>query len=38
MNQNEIRQRITDTIIEAVTKGGLPPWRMPWRNDTPGSP
>lgn len=33
MNQNEIRAKITDQIIEALTKGGLPPWRMPWRSD-----
>ena len=26
-SQNEIRERITHTIIEALTKGGLPPWR-----------
>ncbi len=32
-SQNEIREKITKTIIEALTKGGLPPWRMPWRND-----
>jgi antirestriction protein ArdC len=31
--QNEIRERITNQIIEALSKGGLPPWRMPWRND-----
>jgi antirestriction protein ArdC len=32
-SQNEIRERITHTIIEALEKGGLPPWRMPWRTD-----
>jgi len=32
-SQNEIRERITNTIIEALTKGGLPPWRQPWLND-----
>ena len=31
--QNEIRERITNTIIEALEKGGLPPWRQPWLND-----
>lgn len=31
--QNEIRERITNQIIEALSKGGLPPWRMPWRAD-----
>ncbi len=31
--QNEIRERITSTIIQALEKGGLPPWRMPWRSD-----
>ena len=29
-SQNEIRQNITAQIIEALEKGGLPPWRMPW--------
>jgi antirestriction protein ArdC len=32
-SQNEIRAKITNTIIESLTKGNLPPWRMPWRND-----
>jgi antirestriction protein ArdC len=32
-NQNEIRERITKTIIEALESGNLPPWRTPWRND-----
>jgi len=32
-SQNEIRERITHTIIEALEKGGLPPWRQPWRSD-----
>ena len=31
--QNEIRERITRTIIEALEKGGLAPWRQPWLND-----
>ena len=29
-SQTEIRQQITDTIIEALTNGNLPPWRKPW--------
>ena len=32
-NQNEIREKITHTIIEALEKGGLAPWRQPWLND-----
>ena len=32
-SQNEIRERITTTIIEALTTGSLPPWRQPWLND-----
>lgn len=32
-SQNEIRERITGQIVEALSKGGLPPWRMPWRSD-----
>ena len=31
--QNEIRDRITTTIIEALKGGKLPPWRMPWAAD-----
>jgi len=31
--QNEIREQITHTIVEALEKGGLPPWRQPWLND-----
>jgi antirestriction protein ArdC len=30
--QNEIRERITNTIIEALEKG-TSPWRQPWKND-----
>ncbi len=29
-SQTEIRTKITAQIIEALEKGGLPPWRMPW--------
>ena len=32
-SQNEIRERITSTIIEALKSGGLPPWRRPWAAD-----
>ena len=32
-SQNEIRQRITSTIVEALKGGGLPPWRRPWAAD-----
>jgi antirestriction protein ArdC len=35
--QNEIRNSITNTIIEALSDGGLPPWRKPWSND-PNAP
>lgn len=28
--QNELRRKITDEFIEALEKGGLPPWRMGW--------
>lgn len=28
--QTEIRQQITAQIVDALEKGGLPPWRMPW--------
>ncbi len=31
--QNEIRDRITNTIVEALKSGGLPPWRRPWAAD-----
>jgi antirestriction protein ArdC len=30
---NELRQRITTSIIEALETGNLPPWRKPWRCD-----
>ena len=30
---NEIRTQITSQIVEALTKGDLPPWRKPWRCD-----
>lgn len=32
-----IRTEITNTIIEALTTGGLPPWRKPWSSD-PNAP
>jgi antirestriction protein ArdC len=28
--QTELRQRITNQIIEALKSGSLPPWRKPW--------
>ena len=31
--QNEIRERITSTIVESLKSGGLPPWRRPWAAD-----
>ena len=35
-SQNEIRQSITDSIIDALKNGGLPPWRKPWNDDPAG--
>jgi antirestriction protein ArdC len=32
-SQNDIRQTITATIIDALKSGGLPPWRRPWADD-----
>lgn len=32
-SQNAIREQITNTIIEALKSGGLPPWRRPWAVD-----
>jgi len=32
-SQNELREQITKTIIEALKSGGLPPWRRPWAAD-----
>jgi antirestriction protein ArdC len=32
LTQAELRQQITDQIVEAMEKG-LPPWRQPWRSD-----
>ena len=29
-SQIEIRQRITNQIIDALKSGNLPPWRKPW--------
>ncbi len=31
--QNEIRERVSKQLIDALSKGDLPPWRMPWRSD-----
>src|SRR3954470_8368855 len=30
ISQTEIRQQITGQIVEALEKGGVPPWRMGW--------
>jgi antirestriction protein ArdC len=30
-SQNDIRAAITNQIIEALERGGVPPWRRPWR-------
>lgn len=35
-SQTQLRENITATIIEALSNGGLPPWRCPW-NDDPNS-
>jgi len=32
-NQTEIRQQITNQIIEALEISNLPPWRKPWSDD-----
>jgi len=32
-SQAEIRQAIANQIVEALQKGGLPPWRQSWCND-----
>ena len=29
----ELRQQITNRIVEALETGNLPPWRKPWRCD-----
>lgn len=34
--QNEIRSKITETIVEALKSGGLPPWRVPWASHPNG--
>jgi antirestriction protein ArdC len=31
--QTEIRSAITASIVEALTNGGLPPWKRPWADD-----
>jgi antirestriction protein ArdC len=30
IKESEIRQQITDQIVEALKDGGIPPWRMGW--------
>lgn len=32
MQSRELRQTITNTILDALQRGGLPPWRQPWRS------
>jgi antirestriction protein ArdC len=32
--QSEIRERITNSILQALNSGKLPPWRRPWSNLT----
>lgn len=32
-SQNEIRQNITNQIVEALKSGDVPPWRRPWKLD-----
>jgi antirestriction protein ArdC len=29
-NQEELRRKITDQIVESLKSGGIPPWRRPW--------
>jgi antirestriction protein ArdC len=37
LSQTDLRQNITNTIVEALTSGGLPPWRKMWADD-PNAP
>lgn len=30
-NQEQIREQVTKQVIEALERGGTPPWRRPWR-------
>jgi antirestriction protein ArdC len=30
---NQIRQHVTNAIVESLKSGNLPPWKQPWRND-----
>lgn len=32
-SQTDLRKTITNTIIDALKNGGLPPWKRPWCND-----
>lgn len=32
MQSRELRQTITNTILDSLQRGGLPPWRQPWRS------
>jgi antirestriction protein ArdC len=35
-SQNDIRQQITNQVVEALEKGGTPPWKKPWRTGPNG--
>ena len=32
-SQDEIRQTVTNRILDALQNGDLPPWRRPWSSD-----
>ena len=36
--QEHIREQITRRIVEALEKGGVPPWRQPWMGTHTGRP
>jgi antirestriction protein ArdC len=39
MQSSKLRQAITNTIVQSLLDGGLPPWRQPWRcSRNAGSP
>ncbi len=39
MQNSKLRQAITNTIVQSLLDGGLPPWRQPWRcSRNAGSP
>ena len=35
-SQEDIRSIVTRQIIEALERGGTPPWRRPWQLDANG--